>query len=289
MRNLAILAALALAPSLAAAQQKELNELLAADRAYSSAAAKTDLTSGVSAMFADDVVMVNGPTRSHVWGKEKVTDALKAVPANAHAKVEWTPVRAGISADGQQGFTFGYMTVRDSAGTEMPLKYLAYWVKQAGGWRVAAYKRSRRPPGAVSMEMLAPSVPVKTVAPVSDAAVIEKHKLSLAAAEQAFSDESAVIGVGPAFAKWGHDDAMNMGSKPEFTIGAKAISESVEVPPITIPSELTWKSDQVIVASSGDLGVSIGIIRRRDDPSVSIPFFTVWRKGTDGKWKYIAE
>lgn len=247
------------------------------------------MISALSAMFADDVEMINGPTRSHVWGKDKVVEALKAVPANAHATVEWTPIRAGISADGTQGFTFGYMTMRDSGGVVSPLKYLAYWVKQPAGWRVAAYKRSRRPVGEVSMEMMAPSLPDRTVAPIADPSVIEKHKQSLAAAEQAFSDEAAVLGLGPAFAKNGRDDAMNIGSKPDFTIGAKAISESVETPPITIPSPLTWKSDQVIVASSGDLGVSIGTIRRHSDPSVSIAFFTVWRRGADGKWRYIAE
>jgi ketosteroid isomerase-like protein len=273
----------------ARAQQQEVNELLAADRAYAAAAARTDLIGGLSAMFADDVEMINGPTRSHVWGKDKVIDALRAIPANAHAKVEWTPIRAGISADGTQGFTFGYMTIRDSVGVASPLKYLAYWVRQSSGWRVAAYKRSRRPAGDVSMEMMAPSLPDAMLAPVSDSSVIEKHRQSLAAAEHAFSDESAVIGLGPAFAKYGRDDAMNMGSKPDFTIGAKAISESVETPPITIPSPLTWKSDQVIVASSGDLGVSIGTIRRRADPSMSIPFFTIWRRDADGRWKYIAE
>jgi ketosteroid isomerase-like protein len=276
-------------PVVARGQQKEVNELLAADRAYSAAAAKADLISGLTAMFADDVEMINGPTRAHVRGKENVIAALQAVPANAHASATWAPIRAGISADGQQGFTFGYMTLRDAAGVETPLKYLAYWVKQPAGWKVAAYKRSRRPAGDVSTEMMSPSVPAKMGPPVSDAGVIDRHRQSLAAAEQAFSDESAVIGLGPAFAKFGRDDAMNMGSKPDFTIGAKAISESVETPPIMIPSPLTWKSDWVIVASTGDLGVSIGTIRRREDPSVSIPFFTVWRRDADGRWRYIAE
>ena len=44
-------------------------------------------------------------------------------------------------------------------------------------------------------------------------------------------------------------------------------------------------------ASSGDLGVSIGIIRPNDPKETqSFPFFTVWRRdGPDKPWRYIAE
>ena len=37
--------------------QAVMDELLATDRAYSAASAKTDLVSGISAMFANDVAM----------------------------------------------------------------------------------------------------------------------------------------------------------------------------------------------------------------------------------------
>ena len=50
----------------------------------------------------------------------------------------------------------------------------------------------------------------------------------------------------------------------------------------------------VIVASSGDLGVTIGTIVVNEADSTgarpSFPFFTVWRRsGPDQPWRYVAE
>jgi hypothetical protein len=49
----------------------------------------------------------------------------------------------------------------------------------------------------------------------------------------------------------------------------------------------------VIVASSGDLGVSIGMIRRNQPVTgqpTAFPFFTIWRRATPtAPWRYIAE
>src|SRR5687768_11960179 len=116
------------------------DELLAADRAFSSASATTDFVSGLGAMFADDVVMAI-PGTSFAEGRAAAVAALQSNPANVTSKAEWEPIRAGVSADGQHGFTFGYMTIRRGDGTIVPAKYMAYWVKGADGWRVAAYKR----------------------------------------------------------------------------------------------------------------------------------------------------
>ena len=119
-----------------------VDELLAADRAFSAASAKTDVVAGLSAMFADDVVMPV-PSGQFAEGKGAATAALASNADNAKSRIEWTPVRGGISADLQHGFTLGFMTLHRPDGTDTPLKYLAYWVKKPDGWRVAAYKRNR--------------------------------------------------------------------------------------------------------------------------------------------------
>ncbi|HET9425867.1 MAG TPA: DUF4440 domain-containing protein [Gemmatimonadaceae bacterium] len=286
-------AALAILPAVLGAQQKEVDALLAADRAYAAAAAKTDLVSGLTAMFSAKVIMpVPGPDARFAEGIGQVTEALRANPANAQARAEWTPVRAGISADGQHGFTFGYMTVRRPDGTESPAKYLAYWVREKGEWKVAVYRRSGRPAGQVAATMMSPSLPEKMVAASGDSTRIAAFARSIAEAEQAFSDEAAVIGLGPAFEKYGRADAMNMGREAAFTIGNVAIAKGVGGAAPTSPSPLVWKSDyRVLVASSGDLGVSIGFIRQKADPkSPPFPFFTIWRRDSvSAPWRYIAE
>lgn len=290
-QTLVIITAVAALSVTAHAQQAEVDALLAADRAYSAASAKTDVITGLTAMFSPKVVMPT-PARTFAEGITAVTEALRANPANAQSKIEWTPIRGGLSADGQHGFTFGYMTLHNPDGTDSPLKYLAYWIRENGTWKVAAYKRNRRPPGDVSMALMSPSLPPKLVAPSSDVESVAGFSRSLAAAEQAFSDEASVIGLGPAFEKYGRPDAMNMGPTPSFVFGNAEIAKGVGGPTPAAPSPLVWKSDfGVMVASSGDLGISIGYIRRKDDPSApASPFFTIWRRDSAGApWRYIAE
>lgn len=268
----------------------KVDELLSADRAFSAASAKTDLISGLSAMFAVDVAMP-GPPGKMFEGKAAVVEALQANSDNANASIEWSPIRGGISADGLHGFTFGYMTLHKPDGSTAPLKYLAYWIKGTDGWRVAAYKRGLRAEGSVSLELLPASLPPAELRPVTDSTTIARHRESLDRAERAFSDESQRIGLGAAFVKYGSTDAMNLGgpTSPAFVLGSEAIGKLVSGGNLDAPSQLNWAPDRVLVASSGDLGVTIGTINR-NDKSASFPFFTVWRRATPNHpWRYIAE
>lgn len=267
-----------------------VDDLLSADRAFAAASARTDLVSGLTAMFADDVVM---PAPPGVWleGIANVTQSLRAAADNAGARAEWTPVRGGVSADAQHGFTFGYMTVTRANGTRLPLKYLAYWVRSPAGWRVAAYKRARRPEGDAPLALLDPAVPPAIVATSRDSVARAAFGRSLRDAEQSFSDEAQRIGLGPAFTKYGSSDAMNMGPGSAFVIGAEQIGRLIGGPEQAATSPVHWKSDRVLVASSGDLGISFGMIRSNADPAApAAPFFTIWRRArpTDA-WRYVAE
>ena len=269
------------------------DRLLAADRAFAAAAGDRPAVDALAAMFADDVT-VPGPGNLFVQGKPKAIEALKANPENLTARVRWTPIRAGISADGQHGFTFGYMTATRADGSTVELKYLAYWVKRSDGWRVAAYRRRPRPAGDVSIQMMPPSVPPALVAPTTDAAVLRQHAASLEAAEQAFSDEAQRIGIGPAFAKHGRADAVNMGgpNSPGFIVGSEAIGRDVAGESAPNSSPVEWNADRVLVASSGDLGITFGMIRFKDPQPAgpaAVPFFTIWRREPGQPWRYIAE
>jgi ketosteroid isomerase-like protein len=271
-----------------------VEELLGADRAFSAASARTDVITGLSAMFADDVVMPT-PAGQFADGKAKAVEALRANPDNAASRVEWTPLRGGISADAEHGFTLGLMTLTRPDQSKVPLKYLSYWVKRPAGWRVAAYKRGRAAEGTPSTTPLAPSLPAALVSPVTDTVAIARHRESLAEAERAFSKDAQSIGLGPAFARYGRADATNMGgpAEPGFVVGAEAIAKVVSSGDSSPTSPLNWGPDTVIVASSGDLGVSIGMIRRnKPEPNqpAAFPFFTIWRRDrvTDS-WRYIAE
>lgn len=281
-----------------ATPQSALDELLAADRAFAAAATKTTAIPALTAMFADDVMMPTSvPQPRFARGKTQATDALGANPANATSRVEWMPAGGGVSADGRHGFTVGYMSITNDKGTVQPAKYIAYWIKQTDGWRVAAYKRvvSDRPPQ--SREMLPATLPTRIEAPTTDTALLAKHKASLEAAEKAFSDEAQKIGLGPAFAKYGSADAVNVGPRTSasFVVGVADIARNVGAGSEGKPSPVSWAADQGSnVASSGDLGVTFGFIRQNGPPAQGqpdgVPFFTIWhRPSVNLQWRYIAE
>lgn len=278
--------------------QTAVDELLAADRAFASAAARTTVIPALTAMFADDVVLPTPvPKPGFVRGKAQASEVLKTNPANATGKLEWAPLRGGVSADGLHGFTVGYLTMTAADGKVQPVKYVTYWVKKPEGWRAAIYKRVAAGQPPTSRAMLAPALPVRIVPVESDASVIATHKASLEAIEKAFSDEAQKIGLGPAFAKYGSADAVNIGppTSGDFVVGAAAIAKNVGAGSEGKPSPVSWAADEgSIVASSGDLGVTFGFIRTNAPPAQgqpsAIPFFTIWRRASvSDPWRYVAE
>jgi hypothetical protein len=273
-----------------------VDDLLAADRAFAAASARTTLIAGLTAMMAADVIMPV-PGRAFADGVDAVRAELARDTLNAASRAEWAPVRGGISADGLHGFTFGYLTVHRANGTVVPGKYLAYWVKGTDGWRVAGYKRARRPDGAIDTTLLAPALPAALQAPARDATVIAAHRASVIQAERDFAGEAQVIGLRAAFAKYGSADAMNIGGPTNagFVLGNEAIATSVSQGSPEGPSPVNWGADRALVASSGDLGVTFGFIEPNDAPAAGqpkprFPFFTVWRRAAPGApWRYVAE
>ncbi|MGH7499779.1 MAG: hypothetical protein ACREL3_13110, partial [Gemmatimonadales bacterium] len=229
-------------------------------------------------------------------GRDSVLAAIRANPANAGAMLGWTPVRVGVSADGRQGFTFGYVTLRGADGATTPGKYLAYWVKKPEGWRAVMYKRGRAS-GAASPDMLSPALPAKALPPSDDAAAIGRLKQSLDSAERAFSRDAQTIGLEKAFVRYGSADAVNMGgpARETFVSGPDSIGVLVADGEPATGSSVSWAPDKaVIVASSGDLGVTMGMIVVNDPDSTgaraSFPFTTVWRRpSADQPWRYVAE
>jgi hypothetical protein len=163
------------------------------------------------------------------------------------------------------------------------------------GWRVAAYRRGLRAPGPEDTTSFSPVLPERIGPVITDTGMVAEFGRSLAQIERDFSDEAQRVGLKAAFAKYGRSDAINMGgpARPGFVVGAPAISEAVSQGEPDSGSSVSWGPDRVLVASSGDLGVTIGMIRP-NTPSpggpAGFPFFTVWRRNSPGEpWRYIAE
>ena len=95
--HLSLLSFLLLIPAFVSTQAQTplqaADELLAADRAFSAASAKTDLITGISAMFAPEVVMA-APV-GLVYGSDKAIEALRSNPTNPLGRSTWPVNLAG--------------------------------------------------------------------------------------------------------------------------------------------------------------------------------------------------
>jgi ketosteroid isomerase-like protein len=281
----------------AQAPQKAVDELLAADRAFSTAGAELDLSKSVAAMLNADAIML-GPVRL-VFGKAQIDTMLKANQSTATARASWYPVRGGVSADGTHGFTIGFFTMKrtGSAGT-LNMRYVSYWVKGASGWKVSGYRWAGRGEGAIPQRLPPDILPSAMVAPTNDRAQVARHRAALVKAEKAFSDLAESSGLGPAFAQNGHTLAMSMGTPDlvTFLLGNDAVSKSVGQRYPGTESPMRWSADTALVASSGDLGVTFGYIwptvfkpGATGGPTAN-PFFTIWwRDKPSAPWKYIVQ
>ncbi|MDP9422745.1 MAG: nuclear transport factor 2 family protein [Pseudomonadota bacterium] len=286
-----LLLALILIASPAAAKPADpkavVEELLAADRAFSARAEKSaDPVAGVAPMFDTEVVMPS--PKGHAVGREAVLALFRENPSYKEGKVSWTPVRGGISADGTQGFTYGYFSLTGGDPARRERKYLAYWVKRPDGWRAVAYRQQVREAGEVSKAMIPPSLPPFSAEPVSVPEAMKILHLSVAAAEKSFSDRAQKVGLKTAFREYGRKDAMNMYGGASFAIGLDAVTAGFREGE---PATIHWYTERSYVASSGDLGVSIGTIKPNDPKGgAGFPFFTVWRRdGPNEPWRYVAE
>jgi len=269
------------------------DELLAADRAFAAASAKTHVVTGLTAMFATNVALTYAG--GIAYGSAKAVEALKGNPSNA-GRIEWTPARVSVSGDGRHGFTAGFMTLHRPDGATTPMKYLAYWEKQQDGWRVLVYKRG-------VAKVAAPAMPVSFVLPkqaataATDAATIDRHRESLAEAERSFSREAQIIGMRAAFTKYGDPEAINLGGPdiPTWLIGNESVGAGVGGGRPETGSPVSWGPEKTIVAASGDFGVTIGyIVQNKPAADGKIPpgqpFFTIWKRDTPNeRWLYIAE
>ncbi|HJR82338.1 MAG TPA: nuclear transport factor 2 family protein, partial [Sphingomicrobium sp.] len=254
----------------AASPAAAVQELLEADRQYSAEGEGDNIADAIGAMMASDSRMPT-PQGNFAKGKQGIIDSLRANPTNANATAEWAPVRGGISADGLQGFTYGFMTVHRPGQDDQRLKYLSYWKRLPEGWRVHGYKRALSPPGDVSTALRSPALPSHLLPERPSPQLVDKYRDSLAAREKAFSDRAHEVGLRQAFLEFGSADAMNFGGGSDFTFGNVAISEGL---PPDVPSPVIWGPDEgVTVSSTGDLGITFGYIRPTDQVG-AFPFFT---------------
>ncbi len=283
-RPLTSLVALCCCTASSPADQPEqtLAGLLAADQAYGANALTTPFTKRAESLFADGIVLQSS---SLVVGRSVAIARLEKGRLGSGARASWHPVRAGISADGDAGFTYGYMTITRGDST-YPAKYLAFWVRADGAWRMLSLKVGGRPDGSAPTKNLPPVLPAPSWprAPQDSLNAV----LALADAERSFGRAGA-RDLPDAFAVFGDSLAGHMGQSSAFLYGRSQIVADLRASGPGVP--ITWGPEIVHVSRSGDLGLSAGYITVAGDTlAPPQPFVTIWRRAAPGApWRYIAE
>lgn len=268
-------------------------ELYAADSSFGAAASASSLRDALATMLAEDAVMPDRVHGTFADGRAAVLEAVLRDTLWRDGRVSWQPVRAGVSADGEHGLTLGVMQLTTARGSSHRFKYIAYWVRGRDGWRARVWRRSPAAEGMLVTDGVAPWEPRSPAMALAGEA-LRRAQDELSGMERRFSDSAAQIGIGPAFLAFGADDAWHVGSPADadFTRGNAAIARAVQGDAPAGTSPVTWSAERAVVASSGDLGVTLGYIvpvtARPDGSRPRFPFFTIWRREASG-WKYIAE
>jgi len=122
---------------------------------------------------------------------------------------------------------------------------------------------------------------------------MEQWKTEIRQTEQAFAEMAQKEGIPKAFLTYAADDAVLLRNN-QLIKGEQALKAFYSQQ--TTPSEkvnLTWKPDFVDVSKSGDLGYTYGSYQYTVTDSLGNTktsegiFHTVWKRQSDGSWRFV--
>jgi len=262
-------------------------------RAFRAAAARMttgEFVTPLASLFAPTGVYINsdplssrGPAAARAW--------LERDSLNPRSTARWTIVRHDVSADGRDGYSYGYLDVIRPNGDTLPGKYHAYWRRNASGsWQLLAFSRGRRVAGPMAQaapEWLRDSAG-PTRAATSDTLMVLREIMET---ERAFANDVGA-GVQSAFMKYAAPDGAKMDRGPGYSFGRTAIGE-LFAGPAPGPGPF-WTPEVGSAAASGDLGFTTGPVSARrpgegPSPPPGAKYFTIWRRMPGGEWRYVID
>jgi ketosteroid isomerase-like protein len=240
------------------------------------------------ALLSPDVVYLRAGVPA-VYGRDGARALFAASSALVSQSVTWQPLGGGVSYDLRSAYTYGVTArVAPSRAAVKLERYLAFWEREQGSrWRIAVYAEVgplTAGEASVSGESSAPPVTRGSKRTLEAAA-------QLRAADSLFSDLTDRMGMSFAFSNTVDAEGVVFG-KPTLVIGPKAIEDFYATE--AAGTALTWRPVYVAVAASLDLGFTVGEYSStsRGPSGAAIQRFgkylTVWRRQSDGTWKFVA-
>lgn len=255
--------------------------LRAADRAHSDAADARGFVDGLTSAFTDDVYFLR-ETAPVLQGREAVR-AYLASTALATARLNWTTLRADVSADGTAGYTYGGGVYTRANGTTLFTRTISYWRNEGGVWKVAAMLVNLSPTAAVPAPdgFFGDDNGVRG-APAADGATAREAVMQ---ADRDFAAMAQVQPVAIAFREFMAPDGAML-SGPVY--GPEANYELQK----DGRGKLEWGPIAGEAAASGDLGFTIGIATATEADTGAkrySKYLSIWRRQPNGDWRYVMD
>jgi ketosteroid isomerase-like protein len=264
------------------------NELFVVNRDASARSSTGKFVDTFSELF-DSSGLYNVPP-SAIRGPAEVRARLTSDTLYSGPTASWTVLHHGVSADGRDGFTYGYFDVVKQNGDSLPGRYHAYWRRNSRGqWRILAFSRGPRRAGPLTSDV--PDFVRRYAAEVRAFPMRDSTESlrQVFATERTFA-ESVAVDVGRAFAFFAAAYGAKFKGPSEFVFGRAGIATIFEkAPPGAGPA---WEPETGTVASSNDLAFTTGPAWSRQAPRPAVipgKYFTIWRRQPDGTWRYVVD
>jgi ketosteroid isomerase-like protein len=260
---------------------KNIRSLIETERAFSRLSAEKGLPTAFATYLADDALVFRPLP---VPGKPLYQNR----PAMPGVRLTWEPAKAGISRDGDLGFTTGPWELvyeQDGAQKTSYGHFVSIWKKQPdGAWRVAidlGVDHKRPATGLGEMKQSLPEWPI------SGAVEKSKEMEKLGAVDADLYSASSAEEMASGYEESSEADVWLLRDGAEPFIGRPAGQKYL----LSGSGVYSCRVDTLAVSSSADLGCSIGTIKQTVSDSVAKQFsyLHIWRKGKSGDWRLVLD
>jgi len=259
--------------------QKNIRALIETERAFSRLSAEKGIPAAFVAYLADDALVFRPLP---VPGKPLYQNR----PANPGVRLTWEPARAGLSYDGDLGFTSGpWELVYNQDGKQKTGygHFVTIWKKQTDGtWRVAIDLGIDHQKPATATADIRLSLPdwrwrlrraPEIMHEIENLRTVDGHLYSASSAEEMAAGfvKNSEAGV------WLlRDGAEPLAGRPA---GEKYLRNN--------PGVYSCRVDTVAISSSADLGYTFGTFKQTMGDSVEnqYSYLHIWRKQRPGAWR----
>jgi ketosteroid isomerase-like protein len=266
-------------------RQAALDSMVAAEKAFAKTAEEKGFRDAFLDFLADDSILFRPDP---VPGKE----FMRGRPASP-ALLSWYPILADVSLAGDLGYTTGPWEFRAKGKDDPEVAASGYfttlWRKQADGtWKALIDHGIGNPkPASAAAVSIAPANPAKVEKSALPKVDADAERSALLAADRDFA-KVAEKGSAAAYLGVLADQARLHREGHEPFVGSEAIRAALAKD----SAPMTWEPAGTVVASSGDLGSTYGIAKRRGADGAWFDadnYLRIWKKQPQGSWKLVLE